>query len=126
MSEETQEQIEVRQTDRFLAIAIPERGFSVEQLEPYIRMGYRLWGIVPLSSMQADTPGLIVPPRPVPHLLLDREVPAVPINLLAHHIVKAKETKTGLEHLCRALFGMSLGQLIKTREEAERRFNEQR
>jgi hypothetical protein len=122
MSEQTND----KQPDRFVTIPVPEGGFTPEQLAPYMRMGFKVWGVVPMVASAPRTDLIVPGQRPVDHLVLDRDVSTVPLNLLAHHIIQAREGKKGLEHLSQMFFGLSLGALAQARAEAERRFNEQR
>jgi hypothetical protein len=114
MSEETKITAGDMPKSDVLFIELPAGGFKPEQIQKYIRSGYSLWGIVPIANPNAAS-GLILPEATqaatTDYMVLTLDVNAIPVNLLAHHLVKARNDKGGLNQVAEQFFGMSIGGL---------------
>ena len=105
-------------------VEIPEVGFTREQVETFIRQGYTLWGVLPLARPVASqimqgggAPALDV-------MVLVQNSTSVPTNMLAHHLIQAKQSHGGLNYVAQQFFGLSLGELQSSWDAAKTRTNE--
>lgn len=109
-----------------LFVEVPADGFAPEQVQKFIRSGYACWGVVPLKSKAAQE-GLVLleelAPPAVPHLVLKLDVNAIPVNLLAFHLVKARDERGGINQLSETFFGMTIGALDRGLQDVREKVN---
>lgn len=110
-----------------LFVEVPPAGFELTAIQKYIRGGYSLWGVVPVVNKASE---LVLPDgvevTPLYYLVLKLDVNAIPVNLLAHHIVRARSEKGGLNQLAETFFGLSLQQLEDGLKKAQASSNDRR
>ncbi len=92
-----------------LVVPIPPEGFETVYLAGMMKSGWRLWGTLPMSRPVGDG----TTSETMICAIFEKITNQVPASLLAFHIVEARITGTGLDHLSRFFFGLTLPELIQ-------------
>lgn len=113
--------------DEFAILKPANTPHEAEQVQLMIANGWRFLGVVPIKVGSK----LSTPRNPegneqvVPHEIWAREMPTVPVSVLAESIIKAgkayasDESKRALEDVCKDLFNASVDDLIEQSEKPQ-------